>query len=760
MAEATSAPLRQRIAFLGMLRRVTAWANRFGLERKLSLGLLFASAAAGIATYGALTDRFVVDSDSKLLVLLLYVDLILLVLLGAVVVRRLAILWAERRRGLAGSRLHGQLVLLFSVVAVTPTIIVAVFSLLFFNLGVDAWFSDRIKTVVNESLTVAEAYLQEHQHNVTADVLAMAQDINRSVPSLVDNPTRLNQVLAAQTALRSLTEAIIFDGHGNLLARSGFSFSLEFDTDLPNWALDRARNGEVVVLSSDTDDRVRALVELDSLFDIFLYVGRSVDPRVLSHLDRTQGAVKLYEALAQQRSEIQIIFVVIFAVVAVLLLLAAVWVGIAIAARLVKPIGQLIRVADRVGAGELDARVSETETGNELASLSRAFNRMTEQLAHQQHALRSANTQLDGRRRFTEAVLSGVSAGVIGLDAEGTINLPNRSASELLGVDLDQFIGRPLVEVVPEMAELIDNARRRPSRMTEAQITLVQAGQARQLLMRVVQEMGEHGPIGLVLTFDDITALLSAQRKAAWADVARRIAHEIKNPLTPIQLSAERLKRKYLKEIASDPDTFRECTDTIVRQVNDIGRMVDEFSAFARMPRPVMREDNLNEICHHAVVLQRAAYPNIAFVEMLPATPVRCSFDSRQIGQALTNILKNAAEAIEGRESIDNRPLPKGRIVSELRVDEQGRAVITVSDNGKGLPKQGRERLIEPYVTTRAKGTGLGLAIVKKIMEDHGGDLALEDNVGGGARVRLIFAAPQGQIAVSTESEQSVAHGT
>jgi two-component system nitrogen regulation sensor histidine kinase NtrY len=760
MAEATSAPSRKRIAFLGMLRRVTAWANRFGLERKLSLGLLFASAAAGIATYGALTDRFVVDSDSKILVLLLYVDLILLVLLGAVVVRRLAILWAERRRGLAGSRLHGQLVLLFSVVAVTPTIIVAVFSLLFFNLGVDAWFSDRIKTVVNESLTVAEAYLQEHQHNVTADVLAMAQDINRSVPSLVDNPTRLNQVLAAQTALRGLTEAIIFDGHGNLLARSGFSFSLEFDTDLPNWALDRARTGEVVVLSSDTDDRVRALVELDSLFDVFLYVGRSVDPRVLSHLDRTQGAVKLYEALAQQRSEIQIIFVVIFAVVAVLLLLAAVWVGIAIAARLVKPIGQLIRVADRVGAGELEVRVSENETGNELASLSRAFNRMTEQLAQQQHALRSANIQLDGRRRFTEAVLSGVSAGVIGLDGEGTINLPNRSASELLGVDLDGFIGKPLAEVVPEMAELVENARRRPSRMTEAQITLVQAGQARQLLVRVVQEMGEHGPIGFVVTFDDITALLSAQRKAAWADVARRIAHEIKNPLTPIQLSAERLKRKYLKEIASDPETFRECTDTIVRQVNDIGRMVDEFSAFARMPRPIMREDNLNEICHHAVVLQRAAYPIIAFVERLPPTPIRRSFDSRQIGQALTNILKNAAEAIEGRESIDSRSVPKGRIVIELRVDEQGRAVITVSDNGKGLPKHGRERLIEPYVTTRAKGTGLGLAIVKKIMEDHGGDLALEDNVGGGARVRLIFAVPQGQIAVSTESEQSVAHGT
>jgi two-component system nitrogen regulation sensor histidine kinase NtrY len=755
-------PARRRIALLGMLRRLTAWANRVGLERKLSIGLLFASAAAGIATYGALTDRFVVGPGSKLLILLLYVDLILLVLLGAVVVRRLAVLWAERRRGLAGSRLHGQLVLLFSVVAVTPTIIVAIFSLLFFNLGVDAWFSDRIKTVVDESLSVAEAYLQEHQHNVTADVLAMAQDITQSAPSLLENPTRLSQILSAQTALRGLTEAIIFDGHGNLLARSGFSFSMEFDADLPKWALERARNGEVVVLSSDTDDRVRALVQLDTLFDIFLYVGRSVDPRVLSHLDRTRGAVKLYDALAQQRSEIQVIFVVIFAVVAVLLLLAAVWVGIAIAARLVKPIGQLIRVADRVGAGELDIRVSENDTGNELASLSRAFNRMTEQLAEQQHELRAANEQLDDRRRFTEAVLAGVSAGVIGLDAEGAINLPNRSASELLGIDLERFMGTSLAVAAPEMAPLLESARRRPGRMTEAQINLVRDGQTRQLLVRVVQEMGEHEPIGFVVTFDDITALLSAQRTAAWADVARRIAHEIKNPLTPIQLSAERLKRKYLKEIASDPDTFRECTDTIVRQVGDIGRMVDEFSSFARMPSPVMREENLSEICHHAVVLQKAAQPSIEFIEVLPSSPVRRSFDSRQIGQALTNILKNAAEAIEGRDSPDGRPPAKGRIAIELRVDSNGQAVISVSDNGRGLPKQGRERLIEPYVTTRAKGTGLGLAIVKKIMEDHGGDLVLEDNDGGGARVRLIFAAPaqQIQLASSTESEQSVAHGT
>ena len=762
MAEAASGRVRRRIALSTLLRRLTAWANSVGLERKVSLGLLFASAASGLATYGALTDRFVVGPGSKLLILLLYIDLILLVLLGAVVMRRLAVLWAERRRGLAGSRLHGQLVLLFSVLAVTPTIIVAIFSLLYFNLGVDAWFSDRIKTVVDESLTVAEAYLQEHQHNVTADALAMAQDISRSVPALLNNPARLNQVVAAQTALRSLTEAVVFDGTGTLLARSGFSYSLEFDSDLPVWALDRARGGEVVVLSSDTDDRVRALVQLDSLFDIFLYIGRSVDPRVLSHMDRTQGAVKLYNSMAEQRSEIQVIFVIIFGVVAMLLLLASVWLGIAIAARLVKPIGQLIRVADRVGAGDLDARVSETDTGNELASLSRAFNRMTERLAEQQRELVEANAQLDDRRRFTEAVLAGVSAGVVGLDADGTINLPNRSASELLGIELETCIGHALAEVVPEMSALIEAARRRPNRMAEAQITLTKRAQARQLFARAVQEAGENGPIGFVVTFDDVTELLSAQRKAAWADVARRIAHEIKNPLTPIQLSAERLKRRYLKEIASDPETFRECTDTIVRQVSDIGRMVDEFSAFARMPAPVMREENLAELCHHALVLQRAAHPSILFTEELPPQPVRRMLDSRQVGQALTNILKNAVEAIEGRDSDGSAPLAQGRILVQLRIDAAGRAIATVADNGRGLPTQGRERLTEPYVTTRAKGTGLGLAIVKKIMEDHGGDLALEDNEGGGARVRLIFAPPAqpNAIATSPERAQSVAHGT
>jgi two-component system nitrogen regulation sensor histidine kinase NtrY len=407
--------------------------------------------------------------------------------------------------------------------------------------------------------------------------------------------------------------------------------------------------------------------------------------------------------------------------------------------------------------------VSERETGNELASLSRAFNRMTGQLSSQQHELIDANRQLDTRRRFTEAVLAGVSAGVIGLDEDGRVNLPNRSASELLGLDLDARVGDPLSEIVPEMAALVDTLERKSARVAEAQIHLQRGTQTRTLLVRAVREAGEFGPIGFVVTFDDVTELLSAQRKAAWADVARRIAHEIKNPLTPIQLAAERLKRKYLKEIATDPEVFKECTDTIVRQVGDIGRMVDEFSSFARMPAPTMRDENLVELCHRAVFLQRSAYPRISFVEELPRYPVVRSCDGRQIGQAVTNILQNAVDAIEGRDAPVDGSLPQGKIVVRLLAGASGGAVVEVADNGRGLPQQGRERLTEPYVTTRTKGTGLGLAIVKKIMEDHGGDLVLDDNLGGGAVVRLVFVESSGREAAhgsSAIAAKSVAHGS
>jgi two-component system nitrogen regulation sensor histidine kinase NtrY len=431
--------------------------------------------------------------------------------------------------------------------------------------------------------------------------------------------------------------------------------------------------------------------------------------------------------------------VVIYGCAAMLLLLVAVWVGLNFATGISRRIAGLIVAAEQVRGGDLSARVDEL--GNdEFGSLRRAFNRMTDQLESQQSELVEANRQLDYRRRFTEAVLTGVSAGVIGLDEHGVVTLPNRPAAVLLGLEFDQMLGQPLAGIMPDMAPLIEAALEQPTRRVEGQIRLMTQKSAMTLLVRITAETGQGEIKGYVVTFDDITELLAAQRKAAWADVARRIAHEIKNPLTPIQLSAERLKRKYLGEIKSDPDTFSLCTDTIIRQVGDIGRMVDEFSSFARMPAPVMREESLTEIVRQAVFLQRTANGDMDFDLLAPENPVMVRCDSRQVSQALINLVQNAVDSIHGRVAESGgAEVPRGHVVVELR-EEGGKTVISVTDNGKGLPKEARERLTEPYVTTRTKGTGLGLAIVKKIMEDHAGELILEDAPEGGARVSLVFS--------------------
>jgi two-component system nitrogen regulation sensor histidine kinase NtrY len=714
-------------------RKFMLWAGRVRLGRTLALVLAVAAALSAAATYTALKGLPPFDTRPHLDALFLLLNLVLVLPLFAIVAWRLVQVWAERRRGLAGSRLHVRFVLVFSLLAVIPTIIVAVFSYMLFSFGVQAWFSERVRTALSESLVVAEAYLHEHQQAIRADVTGMASDLNRDAAILSINPARLKQIVEAQAALRSLSEALVFDADGRILARTGLSFALQLQP-VPDWALQQARAGDVAILTSDNDDRVRALVRLDRFGDVYLYVGRFVDPMVIGHMQQTQRAVTQYEQLEGERSDYQIAFSMLFFGVGVLLLTGAVWFGLSFATRMARPISHLITAAERVRAGNLAARVPVGHGDEEFASLSRAFNRMTHQLETQRGELVEANRQLDQRRRFTETVLAGVSAGVIGLDQGGRINLPNRSASVLLGTDLDQLFGEPLAEAVPEMAPLIAEATRRPDRLAQSELRIVRGGRTWTLLVRIAAERVDGDVKGFVVTFDDVTELLSAQRKAAWADVARRIAHEIKNPLTPIQLSAERLKRKYLKEIGNDPETFTTCTDTIIRHVGDIGRMVDEFSSFARMPAPVFRDVDLSELLRQAAFLQRTATPDIEIQLDLPPTPLRLACDSRQVSQAIVNLLKNAAESIQAREG----EVPPGRIVLRGRSDGE-RIALTVEDNGRGLPQDGRERLTEPYVTTRAKGTGLGLAIVKKIMEDHKGELVLEDREGGGARVSLVF---------------------
>ena len=717
-----------------------SWARRVGLDRKLAYILVVVAVGSGMATVATMTGPSALGTEPRTILILLYLDAALLFLLGIVVARQVIHVWIERRQGLAGSRLHIRLVVLFSLVAVTPAILVAIFSGLFLNFGVQAWFSERVRTALNETVAVATAYLHEHQQNIRSDALAMANDLNRDAPFLIGKRARFNQVLTSMAALRSMPEALVVDGRGRVLARAPLSLSLEFSL-VPPSALEKARRGETAVLTSDKDDRVRAIVKLDRFIDAYLLVGRFVEPRVLGHIARTDQAVNQYRMLEEQSKGIQISFVMIFVVVALLLLLAAIWLGLTLATQLARPIIGLIGAAEKIREGDLSVRVEASDSGDEVENLGRAFNRMTSQLESQRKSLVTANRQLDERRRFTETVLAGVSAGVIGLDAAGNINLPNRPASELLVTDLEQRIGENLADAVPEMAGLLKEVMDRPERLRQSEVKLVRQRHIRNLLVRIAAERLGGEIVGYVVTFDDITELLSAQRKAAWSDIARRIAHEIKNPLTPIQLSAERLKRKYMKEIKTEPEVFSMCTDTIVRQVQDIGRMVDEFSSFARMPQATLKPENLVEICRQTVFLERNRHPDISFEVDLPDAPLRMSCDNRQIGQALTNILKNAAESITGRHAAsgdDQAGHIRFSLGKETAPDGEN-VFMVVEDNGLGLPKEHQDRLIEPYVTTRDKGTGLGLAMVKKIMEDHSGDLMLENREEGGARVTLVF---------------------
>ncbi|GAC1346105.1 MAG: PAS domain-containing sensor histidine kinase [Acetobacteraceae bacterium] len=705
------------------------------LGKVVTLVLAAVALALGVGTFVLLSGGVSLQLKPSGLFALVLANVSVLLLLGAVLAGRITRVWVERRRGSAGSRLHVRLVMLFSVVAVTPTILVAVFATAFFTLGIQAWFNDRVRTALSEGLEASRGYLDEHRNNIRADALGMANDLSRAGALLANDPYAFAQVLQTQTVLRGLTEAIIYEPvTGQIIAGIGAMEGLGVEP-APQSATELARTGEVAVLGSPDDNRVRAVVQLNAMPALMLLIGRPVDQEILNHMSRTEAAVAEYNRLDQNRSGLQVTFALIFALVALLVLSAAVLIGLVLANQIARPVGRLILAAERVRAGDLSVRVPEIQSEDEVAGLSRAFNRMTGQLGSQRTELMEAYSQIDERRRFTETVLAGVSAGVIGLDLEARVELPNRAASELLGMDLMGAIGRPLAELVPEFAPLLEAAAANPERARTAEVEIGRASRRRTLLVRIGTDLRGSRLDGYVVTFDDITELQSAQRKAAWADVARRIAHEIKNPLTPIQLSAERLKRRFTKEITSDPETFAQCADTIVRHVGDIGRMVDEFSAFARMPQPVLRPEDVGRIAREALILQRSARPEIAWSTDIPERGPMGLCDRRLLGQALTNLLQNAADAVAMRPREPGEPA--GRIAVVVR-ERDGMAVIEVQDDGIGLPQEDRARLVEPYVTHKPKGTGLGLAIVKKIMEDHGGMLELDDRAEGPGAVATL----------------------
>ncbi|MFG1376567.1 ATP-binding protein [Xanthobacter autotrophicus] len=658
--------------------------------------------------------------------------LILLAIIGREVWRILR----ARARGRAASRLHVRIVGLFAGVAVVPAIVVALVASLTLDRSLDRYFSGRTRDIVGTAASVAQTYVREHAISIRGDVLAMSNDLSRMKQLYDTDIEKFRQILTAQAALRNVPGAQIVRRDLSVVERANLRMEREFVVPSNIAINDASAEQPIIYLPSDADF-VGAVVPIAGFDNLFLYVARPVDPRVIGFLKVTQETLADYRALEERRFNVQLAFALMYSIVTLIVLLSAVWLGINFSKWLVSPIRRLMWAAGRVAAGNLDVQVPVHRAEGDLATLGETFNKMTVELKTQRNALVTARDQMDSRRRFTEAVLSGVGAGVIGLDAEAQVTILNRSAEKLLGLAEDDALGRKLAEVVPETDALLTEALGAGQRAVQGNITIQREGRERIFAMRVTTEQSTAEDHGWVVTLDDITALISAQRTSAWADVARRIAHEIKNPLTPIQLSAERLKRKYGRHITQDRDVFDQCTDTIIRQVGDIGRMVDEFSSFARMPKPVVDAQDLAETVRQGVFLMRVGHPDVTFeTELPPSMPAR--FDRRLISQALTNILKNAAEAIEG---VPEAERGKGRI--RVRVIAEGEdLVIDVIDNGAGLPKDKRSRLLEPYVTTREKGTGLGLAIVGKIMEEHGGFIELNDSPEGrGAWIRLRMRA-------------------
>jgi two-component system nitrogen regulation sensor histidine kinase NtrY len=709
---------------------------------RLALGVGLLAAASGAVTYGILSGFTPWTPGRVGLIALLLVNLTLGLSLGALIAWRLVRLWAERKSGRAGARLHVRLVAWFGTIAVVPAILIAIFAAVTLNLGLEAWFSGRVKDALGSAVNVAQHYVKEHERGIIGDAYDIANNLQHD-QTLFDadkhvRPAQFFSKLNSLTKDRGLQASYIVDGHGKILASTKQQF-LKDPKPPSTTDISQARGGSIVVDAAPEGGTVTALIQMQALNDAYLLVVRLVDPQVFGYYRRTVDAVSEYNRLDQNRLEVQLVFAALYAVVSLVTLLGAVWSGIWAANRLVHPISNLIEAAERVSEGDLTAQVKVSRDDDEIGTLGHAFNRMTQQLGAQRGDLVAANRLNEERRRFTETVLSGVSAGVIGLDRDGKITIVNRAAARLLNATPEELEGQHYSESVPELGALIRRALSEPVGRAGGEVAIKRAGTQRALSVQVSSEWGN--PHGFVVTFDDITDLVGAQRTAAWADVARRIAHEIKNPLTPIQLSAERLKRKYMSEISTDPDIFRQCIDTIVRQVGDIGRMVDEFSSFARMPAPVMKRENAAELLQQAVFLQRVAHPEITFAVEGPKEPVYFEGDGRLVSQALTNVLKNAGEGIAARHAKGDE-VP-GRIAVSLQPNGVTFA-FKVSDNGIGLPAEHRHRLTEPYVTTRAKGTGLGLAIVRKIMEDHGGDIALTDTEGGeGAEVTLTFPFTQ-----------------
>jgi two-component system nitrogen regulation sensor histidine kinase NtrY len=716
------------------------------IPRALGLAAVALALLSALLTFVVLAGLTPIAPTHEVVVTLLLANAGTVFLLVLVIAREVWGIVQARRRGRAAARLHVRIVALFSVIAAVPAVAVAVVASVTLDRGLDRLFSQQTRSLIENSLIVADAYVREHVQFVRADSIAIAIELARAKPLFDQSREQFHQFLAVQASIRGLPGVMLLDKDLNVIDQVDARTSEAFVKPSPE-VLAAVNDTEPQVAMFLEDNYVAAIIKLRGYNDIYLYIARLLDPRVLAQLRATQASVAQYADLSARRVGIQIAFGLMYTVIALIVLLSAVWIGLNFANYLVAPIRRLISAAQVVSTGNLYVQVPTRRSEGDLAQLGETFNKMTQELRTQRDDIVRARDLIDSRRRFTEAVLAGASAGVIGVDADSCISILNRSAERLIGRTEAEVLGQPLAEVVPELAGMLEAARAGVQRLIQGQVTINRNGRERNLSVRVTSEQSGAAEGGYVVTLDDITELVAAQRTSAWADVARRIAHEIKNPLTPIQLSAERLRRKYGGVITEDGGVFKQCTDTIVRQVDDIKRMVDEFSRFARMPKPVMTAEDVRQV----VFLQRVANADIDLDLEIAEEPMPAKFDRRLISQALTNIIKNATEAIA---AVPPGELGRGRI--RIWAGREGNdIVIDVIDNGIGLPKENRSRLLEPYVTTREKGTGLGLAIVGRILEEHGGRIELgdaADKIPGqrGAWMRLRFAA---EPASSNEAE-------
>jgi two-component system, NtrC family, nitrogen regulation sensor histidine kinase NtrY len=701
----------------------------------------FALAVASIATTFLLVTGLlnITLNEQRIFFLVVGTSVVAAILL-IIVVFDLAQLFNQWRRGLAGARLHVRIVGLFTLIAAVPAILIAIVASVTLERGLNPWFSGSLRELVTSSGTIAQGYQQQLCQNVGREMKLMAEDIeNAKRTRLYDqNRSVFKTFLTTRAVMLGFPFAVIMTQDGTIIDRAE---TRSLDEPLPPREQDFRDAATPEPPCMLTTRFVGALIKLPSFDDQFLYVARRADPQAISFGQVAEQAIDQYRLLDQQRVNVQRAFTIMYAIITLMLLLSAIWMGLAFANRLVNPIRRLINATDAVSAGNLYVQVPTQRSEGDIGRLGQTFNAMIAEIRTQQNRLVSASDALDRRRQFTEAVLSGVSVGVIGLNDEGIIAIANPVSERILGGPLS---GKMIADVAPEIEVLFEEARASRTRSIQRQVEMHSKGRDISLFVRVTSEQATAADRGYVITLDDITDLVTAQRTSAWADVARRIAHEIKNPLTPIQLSAERIKRKYGKVITEDRAIFDQCTETIIRQVDDIRRMVDEFSSFARMPKPTLEKDNLADVLRQTLFMMRVAHPEIEFRDNLPATPVLAKFDRRLIGQAVQNILKNGTEgiaALAGYPDIKNDTF-KGAIFLVLTEGADDTLVIDIVDNGIGFPRENRQRLLEPYMTTREGGTGLGLAIVAKIFEEHGGGVELLDNpkADHGARVRMTIS--------------------